>query len=400
MIAKIIKCKAFIALAAFVLLSAVAAAVQLWQTAPNNYPYHSWTSWAIDDFVAQKQAPNMVFMGSSLMLVPLDGVDADFYGKKVDGAAHHNSKYFEESFGKATGVPVSTYNFALPGEMPSDAYLITKLILSQSKKPDAIVFGVGPRDFMDNLLPSAAATDPYRFLTRFVNVAPVANLAMPGWSERFNYELGRANYFYGNRTDICTLFTQFTGSAINGLVPKAKRMDPALVHQLIPEYKPFALEKEQAFFRPLTGAELASFTDNLEEYRKRYKTLNMATFRTQMEFMSRAMQTAKQQGVHVVLVAMPITDLNRELISDSAWSLYHESVKKLASNCGATLVDFSESSCFNRKDFGDTVHLHARGGRKFLDLLTERLVDDSQLLGALRQNRNAVELAGKNGGQL
>jgi hypothetical protein len=176
-------------------------------------------------------------------------------------------------------------------------------------------------------------------------------------------------------------------------------MDPVLAHTLMPDYKPFALEKEQAFFRPLTATELASFTDNLEEYRKRYKTLNMATFRTQMDFMARAIKTAKEQGIHVILVAMPITDLNRELISDSAWSLYQNSVKDLATTSGATLVDFSESSCFNRKDFGDTVHLHARGGRKFLDLLTERLVDDHQLLTAVQQRKPSNELAGR-GGQL
>lgn len=402
MVANLIQSRTFIAVAAFVLLSAVASAVRLWDVPPNQYPYHSWTSWALDGFVAQKQAPNMVFMGSSLMLVPIDGVDADVYNKKIDGAEHHASEYFEEVFSKAAGTPIKTYNFSLPGEMPSDAYLITKWLLSQSsaQKPEAIVFGVGPRDFMDNLLPSAASTDPYRFLTRFVSVAPVASLAMPGWSERFNYELGRSNYFYGNRTDICMLFNQYASAAINAILPKTKPMDPTLVHQLLPEYKPFALEKEQAFFRPPSAAELASFTDNLEEYRKRYKKLNMATFHTQMNFITRAIQAAKEQGIHVVLVAMPITDLNRELISDSAWALYQKSIHELATTSGATLVDFSESSCFNRKDFSDTVHLHARGGRKFLDLLAERLVDDQALLTALHGKSKSVELAGKNGGQL
>jgi hypothetical protein len=393
------KCKAFTAAVAFALLSMVASAVNLWQAKPTDYPYHSWTSWAIDDFLAQQQSPDLVFMGSSLMLVPLAGVDADYYNKKRDGAEHHHSEYFEQALLNKTGTPVKTYNFALPGEMPSDAYLITKLV-TKEKRPNVIVYGIGPRDFMDNLLPNASSTDPFHFLERFVDIAPIAQLAMPGWTERFNYELGKANYFYGGKIDLCTQFNKLASAELNKVLPKpAELMPRQLVHKLMPDHKPFELEKKDAYFRPLTDLELASFVDNLEEYRKRYKHLNTKTFLTQFQFLVKSVEEARSRGVHVVIVAMPITDLNRELIPDQAWNLYRNSVKTVATACGASFVDFSESACFNRKDFSDTVHLHARGGRKFLDLLIEQMCDDQRLMAALRKP-NQVELAGKERGQL
>jgi hypothetical protein len=354
--ANIFKCRAYIAGVIFVTLCMVASAVHLFKANPTQYPYHSWTSWAIDDFLARKERPDIVFMGSSLMLVPLSGVDADYLNAKIDGAGHHNSVYFEQKFNEATGTKPTTFNFALPGEMPSDAYLITDFLLKDKNRPDVIVYGVGPRDFMDNLLPSASATDPYRFLSRFGDISHIASMAMPEWVERFNYELGKTFYIYGQRGEVCTQLNVVAKNVINNIFPAPEKLMPRhLVHQMMPEYQPFQLEKEEAFFRPITDAELASFTDNLQEYRKRYKKLNWKTFLTQMQFLTQSASTARQRGTHVVIVAMPITDLNRELISDQTWQLYRNSVKGVATATGASFVDFSESPCFNRKDFSDTV---------------------------------------------
>lgn len=398
----LIRSKFLIAVVLFGAVSMMAAAAHLWQGKPTDYPYHSWTSWAIDDFLTQKRRPQMVFMGSSLMLVPLSGVDADFLNAKLDGSEHHHSAYFEQEFAQVTGSKISTFNFALPGEMPSDAYLITDFLLTGKKRPNVIVYGVGPRDFMDNLLPSPAATDPFRFLSRFGSISNIASLTMPEWTERLNYELGQFVYLYGERPDICRKWSVLIGSANDAtLTAGVPEMPREIVHGMIPEYKPFQLERKEAFFRPITQTELASFVDNLSEYRKRYKTLNMRTFLTQMNFFGNTLQAARQAGTHVVVVAMPITDLNRELIPDAAWNLYRNNLKSIATTSGASFVDFSESACFNRKDFSDTVHLHARGGRKFMDLLIERMADDqvlkTHLNGTPQMN---VEVAGQTGGQL
>jgi hypothetical protein len=403
---QLITSRFFIAVIAFGALSLLAGWMKLCAVAAEDFPYYSWTAWAIDDFLHQKTPAKIVFMGSSLVLVPLSGVDADFLQQKLDGSQHHQSVYFERKFAEKTGLNVSTFNFALPGEMPSDAYMITSFLLKGDKRPDVIVYGVGPRDFMDNLLPSPAATDPYRFLSRFGDVSPFASLMMPDFFERMSFETGRALYLYGHKSEIAGKLVASAGDAFNHDAPwlfRAAAMTNEERHQLLPDYQAFALGRGEAFFRPSTPEDRAKFVDNLAEYKKRYKNLKRQTFMTQMRFFTEALATAKARGVHAIVVAMPITDINRQLLSDANWDEYRTNIKTIARNEGATLVDFNEDGSFKRSDFGDTVHLHSGGGKLWLDKLIDRLAGDRDVVASLEErgrlartaDLNAPERAGR-----
>src|SRR6185437_9884306 len=317
---QLITSRFFIAVIAFGALSLLAGGMKLCAVAAADFPYYSWTAWAIDDFLHRKTPAKIVFVGSSLVLVPLCGVDADFLQQKLDGSEHHQSVYFERKFKEKTGLATRSFNFALPGEMPSDAYMITSFLLKGDKRPDVIVYGIGPRDFMDNLLPSPAATDPYRFLSRFGDVSPFASLMMPDWFERMSFEAGRALYLYGHKQEIAQKFVARAGKEFNRDAPwlfSAVPVTSDVRHQLLPDYQAFALGHGEAFFRPSTPEDHAKFVDNLAEYKKRYKNLKRETYETQMRFFTEALATAKARGVHAIVVAMPITDINRRLLSDA-----------------------------------------------------------------------------------
>lgn len=386
---KLLKSRFFYSVIVFGAISLLAGSCKLWQSQATDYPYRSWTAWAIDDFLHQKRAPQLVFLGSSLVLVPLDGIDADYLNHRIDGAAHHKSTYFEEAFARKASIPTRTFNFALPGEMPSDAYMINNFLLKDGREPDVIVWGVGPRDFMDNLLPSPASTDPFRFLSRFGDINNVASLMMPEWTERFNYELGRAIYLYGRREDVARNLTNVATADINRLVPLpagVKPMPTAEVKKMLPELRPFEVGLGEAFFRPVPLTEKAEFLNNVQEYRRRYKNLKWDTFRAQMSFFSKSLEIARQHGTKVIVVGMPITDINRSLLSDYALKTYKETVGKTASSQGASFIDLTDDPRFTRADFGDTVHLHARGGLRWMNILVDRLSADQDIVAALRKN--------------
>jgi hypothetical protein len=395
--------KTFIAVLLFGVVSAAAGLAQFWQAKPTDFPYLSWTAWAIKDFVERPHAPNIVFLGSSLMLVPLDGVDADYLKQRIDGSQHHQSLYFEDAFRAKTGVQASTFNFALPGEMPSDAYMITNFLLRDQKKPEVLVYGVGPRDFMDNLLPSPSATDPYKFLSRFGDVSTDASRLMPEWTDRMNYELGRAIYLYGRRFDLSDKATQLAQHNFERYMPAppdGRQIGADERRLLVPDYRPFELGKNQAFFRPTTPEERKHFADNLAEYRKRYKKLKWDTFLTQMKFLEDTLAIAKERGIHPVVVAMPITDLNRSLLSDFNWEAYRNALRGVAASTGASFIDFSESSAFSLADFGDTVHLHSGGGKRLMDLIVERLAADTTVRTALVDEPQSRPGLAQEGGSL
>ncbi len=361
----------------------------------NNYKLDkSWVGWAVNDFIKSPDRKNVVFLGSSLMLVPLSGNDANYLNKKLDGSKHHHSQYFEDQLKSRTGYSASAYTFALPGEMPSDAYMVTNFLLKDEKQPDVIVYGVGPRDFMDNLLPSPSATDPFRVLSQLGSIDDHASLFLPDWQARLDYELGKVFYFYKDREKITDKLAKLANTGINDVLPAPKGAKPFSIfdrRQLLPAYRPAELEEGEAFFRPETAEDKKrGIFDNLAEYRKRYKELKWDTFLTQMQFFASFLDVAKQRGIHVVVMAMPITDVNRSLLSDRAWGAYMNSVKALAKAKGASYVDLHNSGAFQVTDFMDTVHLSPDGGKKMLDCLVETIRLDSTTLSYL--NKGNVEI--------
>ncbi len=324
----------------FMLLCGGLAASSFDHLKPADFAFNTWTTWAIRDFLARPKNPDIVFLGSSLMLVPLDGVDADYMGKTIDGAEHHQSLFFENHFKKYSGKSINSFNFALPGEMPSDAYLITRFLLQGKHAPKVLVYGVGPRDFMDNLLPSPSATDPFQYLSRFGDWSDHASLIVPDWQERLNLELSRLVYTYGQRSQLALDANRMADAVMDKVCPKppSKITDLevyALRRSIMPDYRPFEVAPKTCLFRPTTDANRPKFLDNIAEYQKRYKTLKTETFNGQMSFLGDILAIARERNIHVMLYAMPITDINRGLLSDTSWQLYRSRLRSIATASGA-----------------------------------------------------------------
>lgn len=377
------------ALLFFALVNVTWGMVGFGKLAPEDFSYDTWTSCAITDYLhGIKSAPDVAFLGSSLVLFPSGGVDADLLNKQIDGPRHHSSLYFERKFQERTGQKISTFNFALPGEMPSDAYMITRFILKDQRRPNVIVYGVGPRDFMDNLLPSPSATDPFHHLARFGDYSTQIDKISPEWQDRLNYELGRLSFPYGHKEDLVHAFERATAKIANTELGKL----PILVvpmklrRKILPDYRPGEVGVAECMFQPYVDRARPAFSDNLVEYRKRYKELKWNTFLDQMDFLSRTIDIAKERGTKFVLVSMPITELNRQLLSPTAQAAFKETVHVLAANKGVTFIDLDGSNNYKLSDFEDTVHLHSGGGRKMLSAIAESLAQSSDIRAALSQN--------------
>jgi len=390
-----LKSRFLVASAGFALLSASMAALAFGQTKPTDFAYNTWTTWAIKEFVEEAKKPDLVFLGSSLMLVPLDSTDADHLQRRIDGSAHHKSAYFEDRFAEKTGQKVSTYNFSLPGEMPSDAALITDFLLKGEKAPKVIVYGVGPRDFLDNLLQSPAATDPFQTLSRFGDWTKRVDLIVPQWQERLSYELGQAFYTYGSKSQLVFNANKVINALLDKVAPQPQLKQTAVElagvrRLLLPDYHPFEINRQQCLFSPELANARPKFEDNVGEYRQRYKNLKLETFNGQMQFLSDILVTAKSRDIHVVLVAMPITDVNRNLLSDNIWKLYCDRLRTLAAanSESTTFFDMQASGGFKTEDFKDTLHLHSGGGAKLLDKIVQVMATDKPTMAALTSNNN------------
>ena len=106
----------------------------------------------------------------------------------------------------------------------------------------------------------------------------------------------------------------------------------------------------------------------------------------------RGTDTAKERDIHVVLVAMPITDINRNLLSDQSWNLYRSRLRDLAARHQetTTFFDMQETKAFNISDFQDTVHLHSGGGAKLLDMIAKIMAQDKASMAALAPTKGDI----------
>ena len=341
---------------------------------------HTWTSWAIEHFSRLGTAPQVVLLGSSLMLTPINLADAQVLDKTLDGSQHHESAYFSQLIENLTGRHVQTFNFALPGEMPSDAFLITKLLLKGDKKPELIVYGVGPRDFMDNLLASPSSTDPYHYLAKLDDGALAKTNSQ--WDERLDGLLGKIIYPYGKREEITEQFGRLLDKLTAELLPesiRSHRFSNQQLHTLLPLYQPMRIAVGECMFSPMAMQKSSGFKDNIEEYKRRYGSLKWETFLSQLRYLANCLEVARKQGTEVVIVSMPITRVNRSLIPSLAWHAYKRSLRVIAMSKGARFVDLDESKEFSDADFGDTVHLNTIGGIKLIQLIVAEVLQQDRL---------------------
>jgi hypothetical protein len=293
----------------------------------------------------------------------------------LDSYGYHQSQYLESSYKKLTGQSISVFDFALPGLMPSDAYFIVKDLLQKQRHPGVLVYGVGPRDFMDNLLVSPAATDPYRHLSRWGNSEALISRIMPGYLGSLNYGLGQNVYMYGDKEGLAFRFIKLVSCPIVELLDKLnlKELPMYEEHQLLPAYRPWQLVPNQALISPEAISKEPRPADNLDEYKKRYRTINWNTFITQMEFLADVFEEAQKQHTQVVLIEMPITEINKSLIQPQAWLAYEGTIKVLTEAYGVRLINLQNTNVYKTEDFGDTVHLNGSGGKKFLDSVAANL---------------------------
>jgi hypothetical protein len=378
-----------VAILLFAGLNFVWAKSQIGLLSALDYPRQTWTGTAIDDFLrSSKQRAQVTFLGSSLMVTPIISVDADYLHEKMDAPYHHRSVFFQDKYKELTGQALTTFNFAIPGEMPSDAFLITKFLLKGEQRPDVLVYGVGPRDFIDNLLPSASATDPYKHLARMGEMPNNDSLAQADWQKTLNERLGRLFFTYGHKDDIACSFNRFAGKfVLPNLPPETAQQEWEYKQMVIPNVQEFEVLPKECLVAPTKTGKENQFKDNLAEYRDRYHELKWDTFLTQMQFLGETLDLANERKIHPVLVAMPITEGNRGLITDFVWDLYKKNLRVVAQAKHATFIDMATAQKFDGNDFADTVHLNARGGTKLLSTLAQRLSEAAEIKTALASRK-------------
>lgn len=343
---------------------------------------HSWISWTMADYVAQPKTPDLVYIGSSLVLHPLTMLDAHHLNKTVDYTDHHRSLYTEDRLAEKLGVKPTCYNFAMPGGMISDDWIILESLIRGNKKPKVVVLGLCARDFMDCKVRCPGATPSFKYLSKVIDLQPVLDLALPNLTDRTDFVIGKIAYLWEAKPAVQALLSERVKALLGRTAETsqtsnftAKQLDELLTADMSAELERGMMVEEPDKER--------AFSDNTLEYMQRYKHKHEKLFDVEKQFFEKLLVTAKANDVRVVVINMPLTSLNVRLMPSGTYDEYLAIVQGLTKKYGFVFENLNDDSRFPSSVFYDTVHMNSVGGRRLVDALVQVLSDDKLCAEAL-----------------
>lgn len=382
--------KFVLALLAFLVLNAWLAFYTPIQFDEFKFPYKGWNWWLMNDVKKMHGPFNVALLGSSLMVSANAGCDANYLNKSLDLANYHKSAYFEDSLKKKFGGSFNTVNLAAPGQMPSDAYLTLKAAVEHGNRPEVVVYGVAPRDFLDSTLNSPADTEPFKFLRRLVNIDDIAVYVFRNPLTKLDWWLQKSIFMYGYALDFQMLIGESAQLALDQALPKPAGVKPFTWWDrasLIPAYMPGEVHPEAVMANPLTKDKI-SYKDNTAEYRSRYKRPDVHTYKIQVAFLRKIIEYCHKERIELIVVNMPISLYNVALLPPGVYMNYLKMLSDETFVGNVSMHNAADFEYFSQEDFHDSVHLNAFGGRKFFDLLLK-------LTGNNLRSSTALQMAGR-----
>lgn len=355
---------------------------------PYQYPYRGWAWWTFNDLRKKPEAHNVALLGSSLMVSAVSSRDANHLNRKLDLTSYHKASYLNDQLRTRFGGDFSTYNLAAPGQMPSDAYLTLKGMLTTAHRPEVVIYGVAPRDFIDSRMASPTDTEPFRFLNRLVNTDECASGLFRDPLGRLEWLINRNLYFSHHAVDLQMLNGRAMTRTLDKVTPVAAGTRPFTYWdriKLIPFYKPGEIHPQAIVTAPTTQEQAAAeWKDNTVEYIERYRHPDKHTYQTQFYFLRKLVQLCRQERIELILVNMPITKENIAVLKPEAYLKFVFGLHQFAVDQQVTAYDLNDFNHYKKSDYHDYVHLNAFGAKKFFDDLVYSLEQSPRTNLALR----------------
>jgi hypothetical protein len=361
-------------------------------------------------------APDVMILGSSLMMAAVKYCDTKYCPdatwandalklKVSDFQGYTHAHYLEKLLSKQLGKPIVVFNFSSAACMISDASLILQRAIEAGKAPKVVLFGIAPRDFVDNLVPDLGRTPAFDTLANWqclpqVLPSQMANAKLakdslrdfvlsaiwPFYKEKSNYRTLLADeaskYFShpatlaeAEKMEIAELPSAVVNEAGSGSnnVPTGTKSEGSA--QLLPSSSASLTGKQQKENTlSLPNDKFGGFaSDHIIDYRNRYNPANYQRFAQEAEQFVQLLAICRQKRIELVIVNMPITDVNKSLMPMGMYDRYKNNVQKLTYEYGAKFIDLDQANVFHRQDFLDSVHTNPDGGKKVLDHLFVKL---------------------------
>ncbi|MDX2108425.1 MAG: hypothetical protein SFY67_18675 [Candidatus Melainabacteria bacterium] len=362
----------------------------------------NWIWWVTRNYLVKHPDAEIALMGSSQMASASFAIESDSQNVNVDCVTDKNSRFLSQLVKERTGVDTHTCLFALGGAMISDQYIMAKTLFTQKHKPKLIVLGVNPRDFIDNLMPSCASTETFRFLSPYTDLSKFANYNFNSIFTRMDWTMNemlplkimRNAVVQGIKSCGDNILSK-SGFSVNDDQDLVANEDkPAGEEEGNGEAKGANATILDAIYGKLTEVKPATqiihpgmtfdFMDNMREYGKRYKSPDVPMFAAQKKYFEELLTYCNEQNIKVVVVGMPNMWPNREILPKEFWTTFKAYVGETCNKYGAVFVDhLDDDKLFVTNDYIDCVHMNQHGGKKLLTSVADTIAKNQKVAQSL-----------------
>ncbi len=328
----------------------------------------------IPEFFSSKSKPQVLLMGSSLVLSPAQMIE-----RVTNPNPGYACTYFEDGLKKRTGKEIKVTNVGVMAGMTCDQYSILKASLAADKKPDYIIFGMAPRDFTDNI--TTVENSPTQQMLAYCRSN--ANL----WPESLK----------ANDIELCynlhkVTYTRLLKQLRNSGLQLSCRVSGHPADLKAAE----SLNNDAAV--PIFRTTKLVLKEDIDKFRRLYNPPNFTRLKEQIAYLNDMMQLCQKERIPVLLVNMPITEDVFRLIDPALLQAYQREVRAVANRYHATYLDLDDKnpsspeaviskSFDDDRDFNDCVHLNIVGGKRFFNVMADHLGSDDTFSRTFQTNQ-------------
>lgn len=342
----------------------------------------------ITNYLENDKNPSVIVLGSSLPMMAIANCDSAQY-KSLDSQdyieilEYNEAKYLTQKLNESKN-NIAVRNLTIAASMVSDTRMLVDELIKSGKSPKVIVYGIGPRSFIDNSILKKDKTPIYRLfsekrrLSNFVQIDSSTEIRRDALISYFwNY--------YNSRLDYKNFFFGYTKKSLQNcpltseVFVKAKSLQSNAISKSYTK----TLEKKYSYCLSQDALKehknAKNFVHDLAVYDYRYNPPDFKQFDYQMSCLQNLIKNCKKADIEILIVSMPITKQNRNLINEKLLEKYLVKLPELTKNCGGTYIDLNSEDNYRLSDFMDSVHTNANGGRKVQKRIAESLLKQDWL---------------------
>jgi hypothetical protein len=338
----------------------------------------------VKSYRSEPKTPDVALLGSSLIEVPSIEAAAIAVNKPVDRLTHHRCDYLEKELATRIGAKPTVVSLAVGGEMASDAYLIAKRLLVGARAPRAIIYGIGPRDFQDNLMPGIDSSETFKLLSSIEDIPDLWQAHQLSPEKKLALTIESLSGFWGNRNQLASFTTQSLTNRVAPLFPQMTRsLSAAPVKTDVRSFIGGLIAPGKAVWHP-------DDEYMLQNYLSRYNPVAPDQMKTQLGYLNRLLQLCKERKTPIMIVNMPLGEINQKVMAPGFYAKYLNETEKICHEQHVPYVNLNVSPLNSKTNFLDTVHLNPTGSAQLFSIMSK--VVDPSIASVLRQEPTSVAI--------